>query len=67
MDAQPDAEKAYQTVRARAARQGLMVFRTDPRDGAVTFITVAAHGVAKRYIDLTALASRIDDLEAETL
>jgi hypothetical protein len=62
--AQLDAEKTYQTLRARAARQGLMVFRTDPRDGIVTFITVAGHGMARRFIDLTALASRIDDLEA---
>lgn len=65
MDAQTDAEKAYATLRARAARQGVMVFRTDPRDGAVMFITVA-NGQARRFIDLTALASRIDDLEAET-
>jgi len=64
MDAQTDAEKLYQTLRARAARQGVMVFRTDARDGAVMFITIA-HGVARRFIDMTALSSRIDDLEAE--
>lgn len=63
--AQLDAEKTYQTLRARAALQGLMVLRTDPRDGPVTLVAVASNGQARRFVDMTALASRIEDLESQ--
>lgn len=57
-------DKEFATIRARAARLGMLVYRTDASDGRVAYFS-EFHGVAKRHIDLTALESRVQDLEAE--
>lgn len=57
-------DKPFQTLRARAARLGMQVYRTDASDGHVAYFS-EFHGVARRHVDLTALESRVEDLEAE--
>ncbi len=47
-------DKEFATVRARAARLGLLVYRSDASDGRVDYFC-NLHGVAKRHIDLSAL------------
>lgn len=56
--------KEWTTLRARACRQGVQAYRTDPADGPVLFFTLR-NGVARIYPDMAALRSRIEDLEAE--
>lgn len=56
--------KAWTTLRARACRQGVQAYRSDPADGPVVFFTLH-HGVARIYPDMAALRSRVEDLEAE--
>lgn len=55
--------KAWTNVRARAARQGVQAYRSDPADGPVVYFTIH-HAVPRVYPDLAALRARIEDLEA---
>lgn len=55
--------KAWITLRARACRQGVQAYRSDPLDGPAVFFTIH-HGVARVYPDMAALQSRVEDLEA---
>lgn len=58
--------KAWVTLRARACRQGVQAYRSDPVDGPVVFFSIH-HGVARVYPDMAALRSRIEDLELATV
>lgn len=58
--------KTWITLRARAARQGVQAYRSDPADGTQVYVSVH-HGVARIYPDMAALRSRIEDLELATV
>lgn len=55
--------KEWTNLRARACRKGVQAYRSDPIDGPVVFFTLH-HGVPRVCLDLAALRSRVEDLEA---
>lgn len=56
--------KSWTNVRARAARQGVQAYRSDPADDPVVYFTIH-HAVPRVYPDMDALRARIEDLEVK--
>lgn len=56
--------KAWSTIRARAARHGTGVFRTDVDDGPLVFFAVTGANVVRALPDMAALERLLDAADA---
>jgi hypothetical protein len=65
MNAETEALKRWTTARARGCRAGVMLFRTDKRDGPVLFFSIR-YGVPRQHTDLDALEAYVADIEQVT-